>query len=216
MKLEIKESAKQKQPALNYDEVRVASYIEQIYWEKGEIPSQEIIATKLRLPIATVIAAWKKELFRRSLLARGLDLESVNTDVLTPMQITLANMLINIHDKSSVRQLLEPMGITTTQYNAWLRDPTFQKYLRTRIEKLFAASDFEAYKSLLKSVQDGDVAATKFFFELRGIYNPRVQVDIDIRSVMVKVVDVIARNVNDPQVIEAISKELGSIGEDES
>lgn len=214
MKLEINEV--KRQPSLNFDEVRVASYIEQIYWEKGEIPSQEIIAKKLQLPIATVIAAWKKELFRRSLLARGLSIEEVNTEVLTPTQITLANMLINIHDKSSVRQLLEPLGITTTQYNAWLRDPVFQKYLRNRIEKIFEASDFEAYKSLLKSVQDGDIAATKFFFELRGIYNPRVQVDIDIKSVMVKIVDVIARNVNDPQIVDAISKELGSLAQDES
>jgi homoserine acetyltransferase len=124
-----------------------------------------------------------------------------------------ANALLNANDKRSVRQLLELFKIKSPQYNAWLRDSAFQSYLRTRAEQIFESSDYEAYKALVRAVSNGDVNAIKFFFELRGIYNPKLTVNINIRSVMTEVIRVITDNVKDPQVIEVIATELERISD---
>jgi len=204
-----------KEEGLPYTDKEIIAYIEQEYYTRknGKIPTQEEIASALDLPIERVKDAWTREEFKTTLVDRGLEYVERGNGVLSPTQIMFANALLNANDKRSVRQLLELFRIKSPQYNAWLCDPSFQSYLRTRAEQIFESSDYEAYKALVRAVSNGDVNAIKFFFELRGIYNPKLTVNINIRSVMTEVIRVITDNVKDPQVIEVIATELEKISD---
>lgn len=204
-----------KSEGLPYTDKEIIAYIEQEYYTSpsGKIPTQEEIAKALDLSIERVRSAWTRDEFKSTLVDRGLEYIERGNGILSPTQIMFANALLNTNDKSSVRQLLELFNVKSTQYHAWLREATFQSYLRTRAEQIFEASDYEAYKALVRAVSSGDVNAIKFFFELRGIYNPKLTVNINIRSVMTEVIRVITDNVKDPQVIEAIATELEKISD---
>jgi hypothetical protein len=203
-------------PKLTDAEIRVLSYVEQLFWETGRIPSQAAVVEGLD-PLSSlktknlVKRAWEKERFQKALEERGLEYK-IDEKVLSPKQIVLVNMLLNVGDKKSLRQKLELLKVTMIQYNAWLRDPAFHQYLTMRTEQLFDHSDHEAYKSLIEQVMNGDVTAMKLFFEMRGIYNPKVTVDVNIETVVYRLVEVVGRHVKDPQILQAIASEVEELG----
>jgi len=194
---------------LTDNEVKIVTLIDQRFWETGGLISDDRISEELGIPKQTITNAWKKDGFRQALLARGVDLTPDATKgLLTPTQAILANLLFNTADKRSVREKCETVGVSTQQYNAWLRQPAFSDYLRKRAESMFASTDFQAYNSLSQLVQEKDIQGIKLFFEMRGIYNPKVQIEVNVEQVVLQVVEIITRHVDDPATLVAIANEI--------
>jgi len=197
-------------------EVRIVNFIEQKYYETGQIPTNEIICAMLNLPRQVPINAWKKELFRKSLTARGISLDTNkdNPGILTQEQLLVANIILNIHDKTTIRKKLETVStalgkkITVQTYNGWLQQPAFQNYIRTRIEKEFGNTDTAAKMAHIRAIHDGDMNAVKLYYEMTGLYNPRLQVDVNIEAVIMNVIEIISRHVQDPATLEAIAGDI--------
>jgi hypothetical protein len=209
---EKEEETEKERPSLNEQDIEILFYMEQFYWKNGRLPSVEVVSQTLKIEPPEIRKTWLKDGFQESLVRMGVLSHVDKKDgVLTPKQAMLVNMLMNVEDKQSVRQKLAALDITSTQYNAWLRDPVFQEYLKLRTEQLFQFSDHEAYKSLLQAVTNQDVSAIKLFFEMRGIYNPRVQIDINIETVIYRVVEIVAKHIKDPIAIEAIARDIESL-----
>lgn len=202
--------------ALTDNEVRMVNLIEQRFYETGHVPTNEKLALDLKLSKQLVIKAWKKEVFRQALLVRGVNLDSEGntSDILSQEQLLVANMILNVHDKTTIRKKLEAVStalgkkITVQTYNGWLQQPAFQNYLRKRVEKEFGNTDTEAKMAHIKAIHDGDMNAVKLYYEMTGLYNPKVQVDVNIESVIVQVVEIITRHVSDPVALEAIASEI--------
>lgn len=195
--------------ALTDNEVKIVTFIDQRFWETGGLVSDEVIAETCKVSLQLVKNAWKKGDFRQALIARGVDLTPDSSrDLLTPTQVLLANLLMNVGDKRSVREKCEMLQISTQQYTAWLRQPAFSQYLRRRAESAFAATDFQAYQSLSNLVEEGDFNGIKLFFEMRGIYNPKMQVEVNVTQVVVELIEIVAKHVQDPLILEAIAHDV--------
>lgn len=201
--------------ALTDNEVRILSLIDQRYWETGSVVTNEKLAEDLKLSKQVVENAWKKPDFRQALVARGIDLDPARTEgILTPAQIMVANLLCNTFDKRSVREKLEfitentGIEISTQQYNAWMRDPSFSGYLRKRAEAQFVSADASAYRSLVEAVENGDFNSIKLFFEMRQIYNPKLQIDVNIEVIVAQLIEIVARHVTDPVALQAIADDV--------
>lgn len=161
-----------------------------------------------------VSKAFKNEAFLNALRSKGLDLTPVKAKkTLTAAQLALSNMLLNNMDKRSVREKLAQLNVTQQQYNAWLRDPVYQEHLRRRGEALLGSSDYIAYKNLVAAVESKDLNAIKLFMEVRGIYNPRLQIDINIEVVITRILDIVSRHV-EPAKLQLIAAELDGVMEE--
>jgi hypothetical protein len=190
---------------------QVVTYLDQHFWETGHLPTYAKAANKLSLSESKIKQHYKDPIFRQALLARGIDLNSLEQDqedLVTPEQALLANLLFNTHDKRTTREKLQDLNISSQKYHAWLNEPAFQNYLKRRAEALFQNSDHTAYKTLINSIENGNLEATKYFFEMRGIYNPKVQVDVNVEGLLTKVVEIVSKHVTDPTTLEAIATEL--------
>lgn len=198
--------------SLTDNEVKIVTYIDQRFWETGGLVADELILQDCKVSQNVLKNAWKKAEFRQALIARGVDLTpETSKQLLTPTQVLLANMLMNTHDPRSIREKLELVNVSTQQYQAWLRQPGFSQYLRKRAESAFASTDFQAYQSLSKLVEEGDINGIKLFFEMRGIYNPKMQVEVNVEVVVMKLVEIVAKHVKDPEVLNAIATDLETI-----
>jgi hypothetical protein len=199
----------QEKQELTEGQVDAICVVEQLFWLHGSIPTNEVISEKTGLNVKTVQGYWENPVFRGVLEHKGVPLdEGRSKDILSIKQLEVANRLLNIHDARSVREKLQEVGVSSQQYHAWLRQPAFREYLQKRGEELFKSGDHEAYTALMQVVRGGDVSGLKLFFEMRGIYNPKLQLDVNIEAVLVKVVEVVARHVRDPQVLQAIAQDL--------
>lgn len=206
-------------PALTKLEVSILSYTEQVFWETGSLPTPEAVANELPCRVVSVREAFKNEAFQLQLASRGIDPSNLVvpgkaltlSKALSPQQIVCANVMLNLHDKRSQREKLAFLNISSQQFHAWLRNPTFQQYMNKRAEQLLSSSDWQAYRSLISNVTAGDYKSLELFFRMRGIYTPNVTVNFNIEVILQKTVEVIARYVKDPATIQAIAAELENI-----
>lgn len=187
--------------------------IEQMWWETGHIPTDEKIIEMTGITVSSVKNYWKNENVRNALMFRGVDLNPKASGVLTIQQLDLANLLLNRADTRTLREKLKEVNVTSQQYHAWMRQPGFCSYITKRAEELFKSADADAYQALTDAVRDGDMRAIQLFFEMRGIYNPRVQVDVqNIQGVIMQVIEIITRHVTDPVALQAIADDIENLG----
>lgn len=192
-------------------EVQIASFIEQCFFDSGKIPSNEKTAEMLGISRKEVDLAWKNKAFIPKLVARGVILNNkTHSNVLLPKQIMLAQMLLNTSDKASVREKCKILNITPAQYSAWMRQPAFTDYLRSLAQQYFAGADATAYLALVKNVERGDNAAIKLFMEIRGIYNPKLDVNINVGLIFSRLTEILVKYV-DPAQLSNIADELEAL-----
>ena len=138
---------------------------------------------------------------------RGLDPKHP----LSAEQLAAANVLLDFSDSRSQGAKLRSMGIPTTKYNNWLKNPHFVRYLRTRAEDLISGTQHEAHTALLRNIQRGNQRSIEYYNEMTGRYNPRTEDTVNVALVLVRLVEVIQRHVKDPEVIKAIAAEFNEV-----
>lgn len=138
---------------------------------------------------------------------RGLDPKHP----LSAEQLAAANVLLDFSDSRSQAAKLRSMGIPTTKYNNWLKNPHFARYLRTRAEDLISDTQHEAHTALLRNIQRGNQRSIEYYNEMTGRYNPKAESTMNVTLILVRLVEVIQRHVKDPDVIKAIAAEFNEV-----
>ena len=192
---------------------KVASATEQYFWELGMIPAYEMIAARTGEKVQYVKGVIEKNaLARKRLIAAGVDLEvDRSAEVLTPEQLLAANVVLNSHDKKSLREKLDMLGISSQQWHAWMRQPGFSQYMTKRAESAFESNDHAAYSALQEAVEEGSMDAVKFHFEMRGKYKKSIDVNVNVEEILTHVVEIVAKHVKDPDVILAVANDIEAL-----
>jgi hypothetical protein len=130
--------------------------------------------------------------------------------------------MVDILDKRSRLKKLTEFGITTSEYNTWLRDPLYREYCLARAEELLESSQHIAHLSLIDRVAQGDLGAIKYFNSMTGRYreNGASPVQINLSNTnnygedkLIAVVEIIQRHVKDPDVLAAIGADILALRE---
>lgn len=209
----------QKVRPLSSTEHEFLAYLEQAWLTVGMVPT-ETKAGSDGFDTAFYKKCIKNKDFRHAMLARGISLRGLDNDasptggpsVLDERQLVAANTMLDLRDNRSQAKKLRELGITTQRWEAWLRDPAFQHYLRTRAENLLGDNLHESHLALLDRVRSGDIHAIKYFNEITGRYVPNANDKADVQAVLLMVLEAIQRHVRDPEVLMALSEDLLSIG----
>lgn len=195
----------------------VLTYIEQIYYETGELPTNEKLSEMTGVSLDKVKNYWKDADFRNAIAARGMILDGVDdSKALTMPQLLVANMLMNPSDRRSMREKLKDPSLVAFEISAqqvagWMRSTAFQDHLRKRAHGLFGGAEPAAYKNFVSAIEAGDQKAIAMYFEMKGIYNPKIQVDINISSVLLRVVEIVSNHVKDPATLQLIANDLDGL-----
>lgn len=206
---------------MDNDKYELLCLIEQLYFQNGSIPTKEYLVN-LGITAKFYDKCIKDKAFRDGLLERGIRLTSIEgvdlTDwrnfALTEEQLTVANVLLDLTDQRSRAKKLSELGISTAKYQAWLKDSAFQSYLRARAEGALDDNQHEAHLALIDRVVSGDVNAIKYFNELTGRYVQSKDSNLDVMSVLMRVVEIVQKHVKDPVALAAIGNELINLSDD--
>lgn len=186
------------------------NYIEQVYFQTDKFPSAQQVCKALALSEKEYNAAMRSKDFKQMLSDRGLVMRDSGDGILTPEQLACANTLLDFADTRSRKKKLSDLGITSQQYQAWLKDPAFQAYCRKRAEDLLPDSMHEVHGALLDTAMRGDVSAMKLYYEMTGRYNPRQDATVDVQFLLVRVIEAIQKHVTDPAALTAIAEEISA------
>jgi hypothetical protein len=145
---------------------------------------------------------------KEALEVRGLSVGATPVGVLTEEQLTVANVLLDHADKRSQTKKLSDLGIPTLKFQGWMRDPTFSGYLTTRAEHLTKDRLFDVHGGLVDRAAAGDVNAVKLYYELTGRHVSGSTGGVDLALVLVKIIEILQKHVQDPVILTAVSDEL--------
>jgi hypothetical protein len=160
--------------------------------------------------------------FTDQLRIRGLPYNELLTPDGYPVGfVNAANLILDHSDRRSKPAKLKSIGLTTRQWNMWLKLPKCREYVEKEVNDVFTLiSPVEAKQSLARAVEQGDLNAVKYFHELTGVYRPGQESLVNLAAVLAAVMEILVKYVEPSifpqvaqeldQVIEATGKELGS------
>ena len=153
-----------------------------------------------------------------ALLERGIDVTRIRGTTekhakLSPIQLIVANRLLDLTDNRSDKKKLQDCGVTTLQYSAWLSDPEFTKYMQERAEALLGSSQHEILLALMDKVKSRDTSAIKLALELTGRHvsqtgSNQSTSSHDISSIITRVVEIIIDEVEDQPTAMRIAERI--------
>lgn len=141
--------------------------------------------------------------FRTGMAERGIEVDT-SVGEMTEEQLTCIALLTNIMDRRTPKAKLKALGIPYSKYAGWLKQKPFNDAMRSIASKGLEESIPLAEVALARSAAEGDLAATKFFFEVTGRYNPMQQQALDAQALVSVMVDAAQKVLgHDPELLKA-------------
>lgn len=199
---------------LSSDQLSVVGFIEEYWMKKGKFPSvSEVEKFK---PDFELDSNLRHPTFRLALKNRGVALPKLKRGELLPRdltdeQIAAIRAVLDYEDKRSHSAKLRSLGITTTQWNGWLRNPKFKELLHELSGLKFQDSLHIAQEGLVKRLEIGDTHAIKLYLELTGRQRDESPAIQNIKLIMAQIIEAIQIHVRDPETIKRISNDFEQI-----
>lgn len=178
-----------------------------LYWETQGKVTLAKIAEELDLSQERVALETSRPEFEKMLKERGLPGFKPEREILSGKQLVAVDSVLNLHDKRSLNSKLKEAGVTTREWQAWLAEPEFVKYLRKQTKERFKNVDIDADLALAQLVSNGDLSAIKYYHEFTGIYRPGTEVGANLTVIMSRILEILAKHVT-KEVLLAVAAEL--------
>ena len=193
----------------------IRSFIEQQFHLTGQLLTAEQALEEYGIPVGQYNAVLKDPDQRAALEEKGVvfarfEAEDFSKHSLTPKQLMVGNMILDVTDTRSQKKKLQDCEVHTQTWNAWLKDPVFKNYLRTRAEQMVGENAHEADLAFLDRIRAGDMKAITLYYEMTGKYTPQRAnaSQIDVQNVLTKVIEIIIEEVDDKDTAIRISNRL--------
>ena len=181
-----------------------------LYEETGIAPSvPELLANLYRAqpqlyttPVAKSI--FGSEIYRAAIIYRGIQ----DGHGLTNKQMLALRAATNHLSRYSLDSKLKRIGVTQSEYRAWLRYAPFKKKLDELSRNALADAESAGDVALAQQVTQGRLEAIKYADLRSGKYDPGRQQAIDVEYVMRQTIEIIQKHVKDPVALRSIGGEL--------
>lgn len=194
---------------LTSQELEAINFIEEYWHDRRQFPTEQEIRTVYKLPVENLFS---HPTFITALEARGIprpptSVEGLPTG-LTKLQVAAALKYMDIHDKRSLSAKLKEIGVTTIQWNGWMRGKRFRDFVIDGIGRDFEENVHEAQMGLRKAMEDGNPNAIKLYYELTKRYNSNEGQIGNLKVVLAQVIEAVQRHVTDPETLALISRDF--------
>lgn len=201
---------------LTFDEdaaVALLAFAESHFRNYGSMPT---VALLLQF-WPTANAFLDSQEFVKQLMIRGLPWNEVLTPDGFPVHfINAANLILDHGDRRSRQAKLKSIGVTTRQWNMWLKIPSCRRYFEKEVDEVFKViTPIDSKQSLSRAVEAGDLNAIKYFNEFNGTYRPGQESLLNLAAILAKIMEILVKYV-DPQVMPQLANELDHVIEAES
>lgn len=183
-----------------------------LYRLNGKFPSvSDVQKLYPRATVKTISALFVTDEFKQALEYRGVTAD-VDSGLSMEQQMAILK-LTDFTDQRTTNVKLKELGIPLPRYQAWMKHPLFAEMIRQRTEQQLADAPSIALNKLMANMERGDQRAIEKVLEITGRYNPAQQQIEDVRTILVRIVEAIIRNVPDPEQRRAIMNDISAVTE---
>jgi hypothetical protein len=179
-----------------------------LYEETGEAPTfQRLMDSIYRAEPRPINyeKIFKSEMFQTACSYRGIVKGSAG---LTNKQMLTLRAVTNQLSRYSLDTKLKRLGVSQSEYKAWLRYPPFKRKLTELSTRALEEAESAGDVALAQQVTQGRLDAIKYADLRSGKYDPGRQQIIDVEYVMRQTIEIIQKHVKDPQALRNIGGEL--------
>lgn len=188
---------------------QLISYCEKYYHlNRGQFPSVAEIAFNCKMSQSRVKYILQNDNVQESFVRRGITSwdTTVDSTYLSPEQIGCAVSVANFADTRTVSAKLDELGVTPSQYYAWLNNPAYKEFVRSLADQSLENSHHEAIGAFIKLVRNGDLGAIKYYFEITGYADSSDAVNLKLA--VQRVIEAVQRHVKDPVTLANIALDI--------
>lgn len=189
------------------------SVLEQYYVEYGNIPTKQKL-----LELKVVSDEDYDELIKDSYILNALEILGITIDTdayaLTPKQLAAIQVMFDFNDGRSDSKKLRDLGISGQTWQNWLRDPSFQRFLRARTGNLLDDNSHDVDRALLSKARAGNAEAMRLYYSIAGKHSkalsesPKIG-NVDAQVFLMKLMEILQEVLaNEPDKIMAIGTRL--------
>jgi hypothetical protein len=176
----------------------------------GKVPTAASVAKALDTNPRVLEIHLSDPKFVERLKRRGIPVES--PDILTPEQLSVANVMLDYTDSRSTAAKLRACGVNSQTWQGWLSNPVFHNYLKNRAEQVLDhVGVSEAHTALMKAVSKGNVQAVKLLYEVTGRHKDSTSLNVEF--FLSRVVEIISTHVTDQDTLLAIGADFNRLME---
>ena len=84
----------------------------------------------------------------------------------------LAEAIVDPDSDKTITALCQDIGISRTTFYNWQSDPDFMRYIEWLVESYTTSAVPEAWKQIVKKVEQGNMEAIKLLLEVKGKFKP--------------------------------------------
>lgn len=162
-----------------------------------------------RVTKAKIAAVILTDEFYADMKQRGVPWRPDEYNGLSATQQYAIQILTNpVHERKTLQSKLRLAGVTYGQYRAWLKQPTFSKYLNQLTEGMLTDHVGDLHTKLMQKALDGDLNAIKYVHELSGRHDPNRQQVEDLGRVVNMLIEIITEEVKDQQTLTRIANKM--------
>lgn len=193
---------------------QVISWLEVQYHETSSFPTVLLIQSEWPKTFPTLpdVEHWLSQPhIHNALKNRGINPHTKPSQSSNLSQPQAAAILVvaNLSDRRSLQAKLKSLGISTTQWAAWKKQPHFKKFLHEQLTADFETSLDRALSGLLKAVDNGNPRAVELYLEMTG--RQPTENERNYRLAISRIVETITRHVKDPNLRRAIAEDFDKI-----
>jgi hypothetical protein len=191
----------------------LVTFLVQQYNLEGKLLSADQAFNQYGIPNKDYTDALNSEDVREALAERGVVFERFNDDFtaesLTATQLLVANSLLDLTDTRTNKKKLQDLGVATSTYATWLKDPVFKAYMHRRAEQMIGDNQHEVDTALLDKVRSGDLKAIAYYNEYTGRFvQQKSGTNVDVSQLIVKIIEIIDEEIDDPATLNRVSLRL--------
>jgi hypothetical protein len=169
--------------------------------------------TRPRLKLTTVNYYLDRWPVKKALTDRGIPFLQHTQSELTEAQIAAATVMMNFADERPTSDKLEQLGVSSTQYYAWLNDPQFRNFVASLEEQNKINIRPSAVAEFTKKIHSGDWNAVKYYLEVTGAFKDESTQPQSAQMVKM-IIEIIQKHVKDPDVMLAIANDIIGVSGD--
>ncbi len=192
---------------ISYEDYRdVINAVYTLYTQEKALPTLDRVAGLAMVSYKTIKTITESREFISAMQSRGVPW--TDSKGLTSQQMLALQVLTNPTDKRPLAAKLKSIGITYPVYRGWMGQPAFSQYMFKITEGMLTEHLPDFNTVLTNKGLAGDLNAIRYINELSGRHDPNRQQVVDLVAIVEKLLDIIQRNVTDPEVFQRIAAEF--------
>lgn len=174
----------------------------------GEMSSRALKDYAPSLSLKLIEKTMATPQFRNMLILRGVINE---TDGLSGEQLRALTLMADVSSNLSLDAKLKKALIPPYKWQAWLNDPKFRAHHDRLANELFRKMQADVDTQVVQGAVAGKLEYIKYYNELSGKHDPNRRAHQDVQTILDGIVEIITRNIKDPEVLTRISSELSAV-----